>query len=404
MKQFAATLTLGLLFCLFCFRGTSTSQTGMQDSLRAERKRELSVFFQTHYPVSYSLDTLTNNPTELRGDGLANSQTKTDPVEVAYEFFEQNRGLYGINDVRSELKVGRVKNFSKEMGGALVVLQQVYKGLGVSGGVLRLNFNSMGKLTEVRGSFIPDLDLSINPKIDKNGAVNLAKQDLQSLNKSITIDTAYLVIFPVENKYRLAWIVRLKASDYPFGDWIYDVDANSGTILSKRNLVIYEFPPGRLPKKESLQVPIAVPVQTAPADSSLLRKQKPAPAPQKTGESKRKRKKGEVLPDSLVLDSAEIHLQINLDSILREKPGEKKDEEGKGDSTQSRISAANAGLVIITTQNFEGAFPSPGWFVFDNDGATNGELYWGKDTFLPHLGSWSAWCGRPQSRLRFDGG
>ncbi|MGD8806660.1 MAG: hypothetical protein PVH65_12455, partial [Chloroflexota bacterium] len=47
---------------------------------------------------------------------------------------------------------------------------------------------------------------------------------------------------------------------------------------------------------------------------------------------------------------------------------------------------------VITSEDFEGAFPSPGWTVRDDDGATNGEYYWGKDNYRPHGGSWSGWA------------
>ena len=39
-----------------------------------------------------------------------------------------------------------------------------------------------------------------------------------------------------------------------------------------------------------------------------------------------------------------------------------------------------AGWTNIATENFEGAWPGSGWRVFDNDGATNGEYYWGATT------------------------
>jgi hypothetical protein len=38
------------------------------------------------------------------------------------------------------------------------------------------------------------------------------------------------------------------------------------------------------------------------------------------------------------------------------------------------------GWVGIMMEDFDGTFPSAGWTVFDNDGATNGEIYWGATT------------------------
>jgi hypothetical protein len=46
---------------------------------------------------------------------------------------------------------------------------------------------------------------------------------------------------------------------------------------------------------------------------------------------------------------------------------------------------------IPMSENFEGAFPSGLWNVFDNNGATYGEYYWDDDDFKPHNNYWSAW-------------
>lgn len=41
------------------------------------------------------------------------------------------------------------------------------------------------------------------------------------------------------------------------------------------------------------------------------------------------------------------------------------------------VSLLSQGWTNIMTEDFEGTWPSTGWRVFDNDGATNGEYYWG---------------------------
>jgi hypothetical protein len=47
---------------------------------------------------------------------------------------------------------------------------------------------------------------------------------------------------------------------------------------------------------------------------------------------------------------------------------------------------------LLMAQGFESIFPSTGWDVFDDDGATNGEYYWDDDDYRQNLGGWSAWC------------
>jgi hypothetical protein len=69
------------------------------------------------------------------------------------------------------------------------------------------------------------------------------------------------------------------------------------------------------------------------------------------------------------------------------------------------VSAAQAGGVLaralsprsepstlLMSEDFEGAWPTAGWNVFDANGPYGGELFWGKDDFNPHGGSQSAWA------------
>jgi TolB protein len=58
------------------------------------------------------------------------------------------------------------------------------------------------------------------------------------------------------------------------------------------------------------------------------------------------------------------------------------------------IITPTSGRVTIVSEDFEGPFPTGNWRVFDNDGTTNGEYYWGKDSHRSNTGQWSAYCVR----------
>lgn len=53
------------------------------------------------------------------------------------------------------------------------------------------------------------------------------------------------------------------------------------------------------------------------------------------------------------------------------------------------------GWVTTMSQGFEGVSLPSGWTVYDNDGATNGELFWGSqsNSSMVHDGDRSAWPG-----------
>lgn len=50
-----------------------------------------------------------------------------------------------------------------------------------------------------------------------------------------------------------------------------------------------------------------------------------------------------------------------------------------------------SGWEILVSTDFEGQFPGP-WDVFDDDGTTNGEYYWGKRNCRAYQGTYSGWA------------
>jgi hypothetical protein len=63
-------------------------------------------------------------------------------------------------------------------------------------------------------------------------------------------------------------------------------------------------------------------------------------------------------------------------------------------SAGAPLPAGARSATLLMSEDFEGTFPSGLWTAFDNDGATNGEYFWGADDFKPHAGSRSAWPAR----------
>lgn len=51
---------------------------------------------------------------------------------------------------------------------------------------------------------------------------------------------------------------------------------------------------------------------------------------------------------------------------------------------------SSSGWVTIHYEDFEGAFPGA-WSVYDSNGTTDGEYYWGKRSCRPYAGSYSGW-------------
>jgi hypothetical protein len=84
-------------------------------------------------------------------------------------------------------------------------------------------------------------------------------------------------------------------------------------------------------------------------------------------------------------DIGEGSFQVNPASIVLGVPLESKPIEAKN------TGLAASGWQNIMTDGFEGAFPGS-WFVAPSSGYA--DAYWGKDTYNPHSGSYSAFCAK----------
>jgi len=429
-----------LVFICLCFllstppaQAGGTSTTQKQDSLRAERLAKVAAFRQAYPGVELHTNPVTGIPEDLYGD-LSKGQTKSDPVEAAYEFLQQNKDLYGITNPGEELKI---VNVSKDKYGATVFLSQTYKGVPVAVPGVRAHFTAVGKLKGISGGFAPGIDISTTPAIDSNAAIQIAKRDLNYTNEdektalrafeSLGLKekrpiTVSLIVATYEGQYHLTWLVslyRYKSAE----TWEYGIDSHSGTILWKRETGIKD---GVRSEGNVSPIPRPVPKDSAstPIPKSAPKGEVPEFPAQPIGPGKNMSDSKESLPmlkprmnvsDSFpfektrggVKDSSglfyfgpkEVRLNQPIDSIiknLKQQEEEKQKKETRSDSGRSDLSTTGAVFANIMTENFEGIFPRfrSNWYAFDNDSTIHGEYFWGQDDFLPHLGGWSAWCAR----------
>lgn len=59
---------------------------------------------------------------------------------------------------------------------------------------------------------------------------------------------------------------------------------------------------------------------------------------------------------------------------------------------------------VLVAEDFEGSFPTAGWWAWDQDGLQFGEYFWGLDDSHPHQGRWALWCAAGGSGPRTLGG
>lgn len=151
--------------------------------------------------------------------------------DAVMEYLEDNRSLFRISDPQSEVRP--VKQVSDRAGNSCIALQQLYKGLPVEGGTLRVQFDTKKSISSVSNKFIPDLDIDVKPDITADQALKKALADAKT-GKPMADDTPQLVIYRRKEQTCLAW--RLQIDDFEHvRDLMYYVDAHDGSIIHRFN-------------------------------------------------------------------------------------------------------------------------------------------------------------------------
>src|SRR5438093_5980975 len=200
----------------------------------------------------------------LRWDGFAGSVDTLwgfksraysgDPAGAALQFISENGTLFGVSDT-STLKPKRVQSTSD---GHLVRCDETYYGLRVRGGGIGVVLNASKQVIGAFGPYYSIGGVSTSQKISSADAVTRARQNLNAFAVAVPPDAQdkitpalqliekelgplnepapELTIFPTAGGYRLAWGFFLYSRN-PFGVFRYCVDANTGEVLTRQNMV-----------------------------------------------------------------------------------------------------------------------------------------------------------------------
>ncbi len=285
-----------------------------------------------------------------------------DLVEMAYQFFELNKDIFHMKDPRTELKfegAGGSRFKGKDLG-SQVTFWQVYKGIG---GLSRISllFTPEGDIKYMQGAFYYDITVPTTPKIDSTTAEKIAVQNVTNgVNIRVVKNKEHstgLRIWKheINGNYYLVWKVWIH-QERPVHFWEYFIDAMNGEILYRLDNIMRD--------KIRLQ---------------WLDKQN-------KGDSKLPTEESEHQSSFQKIPSVDT-LKIPKSILMTHS---------KDNSLRVKFKPAEASDFLywetIMTEDFEGVFPSANWYVFDNDGTTNGEYYWDDVSYTSHGGFYSAWC------------
>ncbi|KAB2845927.1 MAG: hypothetical protein F9K45_02965 [Melioribacteraceae bacterium] len=152
------------------------------------------------------------------------------PENIARQYLLENKDLLMFKNDLNDLVIYSVKT---SPGGTHVKFSQTYKGLPVVNGGILVSINKENKVTTLLSSYIPDLDIDINPKLSSSSALSIVENKL-NLNevKDLSQIKTELNIYEKNNKVYLIWVVGVNLTD-PFISKDYYLDANTGEILKE---------------------------------------------------------------------------------------------------------------------------------------------------------------------------
>ncbi|MDO8737313.1 MAG: M4 family metallopeptidase [Thermoleophilia bacterium] len=153
------------------------------------------------------------------------------PTVEAVAFFDENKDLYRMTDPGAELSEQR--QVVDEMGMVHLHMAQVYKGLPVFGTEMSVHFSPGNKIQTVNGRYVPGIDLSVDPAVTLDQAIDAALHDFGFPAAASTFEPPQLVIYsPDPNRPVLAWQITL-ANDNPPVRMVYFVGAKDGSIVDR---------------------------------------------------------------------------------------------------------------------------------------------------------------------------
>lgn len=154
-------------------------------------------------------------------------------TEVARRHLE---GHYKGLGLRSEdLSSLKLEGIQESPGGYHVRFGQTYRGLPVEGGRIAVHLDRAYKVVMVRNRYVPNVRVELKEKIKRADAILIARNRPKPPFVLRGEIGSQKVIFPLKDRYHLAWKVSVPASR-PMGDWVFFIDATEGKVLKVMEL------------------------------------------------------------------------------------------------------------------------------------------------------------------------
>jgi hypothetical protein len=156
-----------------------------------------------------------------------------DAVAVADAFIARHRAMLLGDRAPEDLTVAAVDRTGT---GAHITYQQQYHGLPVWGACFSVHTDAAGHVTLAQGTIQPEIALDTTPALDSARAIEAARAAVGSPALRMA-PRATLGILGDAGSARLVYRIELAA--FPPADWRVHVDATSGAVLARMNLLTH---------------------------------------------------------------------------------------------------------------------------------------------------------------------
>jgi Zn-dependent metalloprotease len=150
--------------------------------------------------------------------------------DAAVDFIDRHRDAFKLKDPKKELRLDE-KKVHKE-GDTHIYYEQTYNDVPIWQAMVTVHLDKDNDIDRISSGNVPTPDIDTTPLVTKEEAMGIVKRDLkipENVNTGIT--ETELVIYNDSLSYRVV-----------VSEWLYFVDAKSGSIISKEDLIRYYGP------------------------------------------------------------------------------------------------------------------------------------------------------------------
>ncbi|MEP1141902.1 MAG: hypothetical protein ABJH44_16905, partial [Balneola sp.] len=199
-----------------------------------------------------------SNVPRILADGVTKLYSGS-PESIGFQFFREYAELFSFNEKLNGLIY--IETIPNKVSNT-VVFKQEYQNLSVEGAEYRVNILNNGSINFVNGHWYPEIEISTQSSVTKSNALAQAKLNSGLSVLDNDISKAELVILPQpNNSFKLAYKAELY-SDEAKEHWLYFIDAENGSMISKANQMSSFFHSVK-PKTQSQQATGSASVYTS---------------------------------------------------------------------------------------------------------------------------------------------